>query len=474
MIRREAEIRIMNDLLKSKKSEFLAVTGRRRVGKTYLIENVFKEKICFSVTGIQNGNMKEQLKNFKTKISEYSNIPMVLDPRNWQEAFLQLKSYLKSLDKKSKTVIFIDELPWIYTKRSNFIQMLAHFWNDYLSKEKHFILIICGSATSWITKKIINDKGGLHNRLTEIIRLMPFKLYEAKDFLKSKSINLNNQELTKIYMAMGGIPFYLEKIRKGESASVAIERICFSEGGALKNEYDNLYKAIFRNSNNHEAIVEVLAKSKNGLTRQEIIKRGKINTGGAYHETMNDLLISGFISEYFPFGGKKHGIFYKLNDEYTVFYHKFIKANKRYTPGIWNQIAASQAYKIWMGYAFESICLKHIAQIKDALGISGVYTEISSIRVEGVKKEPGFQIDLIIDRKDATINLCEIKYYAGSFKIDKSYARKLIDRKQLFIEHTKTKKQVFNTLITNYGVFENKYSLQIVENEVVLDDLMKE
>ena len=473
MIGRKEQIRKMEDLLRSGKSEFLAVSGRRRVGKTYLVETVYQKYFCFSITGIQKGSMEEQLTNFKIKLSEYSKSPVLSSPRNWQEAFFYLKTYLKSLDKRSKKVIFIDELPWIHTPKSKFIQMLAHLWNDYLSKEKHFILVICGSATSWITNNIVNDKGGLHNRISEIIRLLPFNLYETKAFFKSRKIDLTDQEIVKIYMALGGIPYYLERIRKGENSTTALERLCFKDDGILKNEYNNLYKALFKNAETHETIVEALAKSRNGLTRHEILAKSKIKAGGPYNRAMNDLLLSGFITERNMFGRKKRGSIYVLNDEYSVFYHRFIRKHKNYTRGMWSQISMSQPYKIWTGFAFEAICFKHIDQIKYALGISAVYTEISAMRVEGNESEKGFQIDLIIDRRDDVINLCEIKYYNASFTIDKSFARRLVERKQKFIEFTQTRKQVFNTIISNHGVSRNKYSLEVMDSEVNLEALMQ-
>lgn len=471
MVGRDFEISVLSKILKKNKSAFVAITGRRRIGKTFLIDTYFEKQMCFRLTGIQHAQQEEQLHNFSIKLSEFSKTPTLSNPKNWQEAFLHLKVYLKRLDKRSKKVIFIDELPWIVTERSRFLQLLAHLWNDYLSKEKHFILVVCGSASSWLTKNIVNDKGGLHNRLTDIINLKPFNLNETKLFLKSLKINLNHQEISKLYMTFGGVPYYLEQIRKGESASVAIERICFSNKGVLKNEYDNLYKALFTNAHNHEKVVSVLAKKSSGLTRKEIIAQTKITAGGNYNRTMEDLLLSGFISEFIPYGRKKRGVMYRLNDEFSIFYHRFMKLNKKYTKGMWLQIANSQKYKIWTGFAFENMCFRHVNQIKSALGIASVYIETASLTVQGNTKKSGFQIDLILDRNDNTINLCEIKYYNATFTIDKKYAQQLIERKQRFIEQTKTKKQVFNTFISNYGILENQYATQIVDTQIVLNDL---
>lgn len=473
MIGRKQEIKKIQSLLASKRSEFLAITGRRRVGKTFLIDTLLRDAYCFSMTGIQNGDLNTQLVNFSLKLAEYQDTDEPIFVRNWQIAFLHLKRYLKTLDKNKKQVIFLDELPWIYTARSGFVQLLAHFWNDYLSKESHFILVICGSATSWITQKIINDTGGLHNRVTEIIHLRAFSLSETRDFLNQKRLRLSNQEIAKIYMTLGGIPFYLESLQRGESFAAAIERICFSPQGLLYNEYNNLYQSLFKNPEIHEAIVKALATHQYGLSHQAILQKiGLQSPTGSYHRAIEELQVSDFIEETIPFGKKKRGATFRLVDEYSIFYHRFVKPNQKYVSGIWLQLSASQSFKIWAGYAFEALCHKHIEAIKKALGIGAVFTKISSLSVKGTDDEAGFQIDLLIDRKDDTINLCEIKFYSGPFTITKAYARQLLVKRQRFLEYTKTKKQVFLTFISNYGLVENGHSRDVVDVELVLEDLM--
>lgn len=472
MIGRKEEIKRIKQLVNSDRSEFLAVTGRRRVGKTFLIDTLLREYFCFSMTGIQNGNTETQLVNFSVKLAEYDGSGAPEKSKNWQFAFLKLKTYLQSLDKDKKQVIFIDELPWVSTARSGFVQMLAHFWNDYLSKEKHFILVICGSATSWITKKVINDPGGLHNRVTEIIHLQPFTLAETSEFLSSKKIRLTNQEIARIYMSLGGIPFYLENIRKGESFATAIERICFQPNSILRNEYRNLYHALFNNSEIHQQIVAVLAAHPYGLTHQEIVQKSKIKATGSYHRAMEELIISDFVIEVNNLKRKKRGSIYKLVDEYSNFYHRFIKPNPKYSKGIWQQLSAGQSYKIWAGYAFETLCFRHIDEIKKALGIGAVYTEIYGGKFVSKDSKETTQIDLIIDRNDNTINLCEIKFYTGKFTIDKGYHEKLTLKREQFIRVSKTKKQVFWTFITTSGITENEYSNSIVDSEVILDELI--
>jgi len=473
MTERQAQTKAMQEAIKTKRSAFIAVTGRRRIGKTFLIREVYQNHFCFTVTGIQNADSTTQIMNFVNKISEYNNETLVLGSLNdWQTVFLLLKKYLMKLPKTKKQVIFIDELPWIATPKSGFIQLLAHLWNDYLSQEKHFILVVCGSATSWITQNIINDKGGFHNRVSLPIHLKPFTLAETKAFLKDKNINFTPTGTSEIYMTLGGVPYYLDQIQKGESVMKAIERICFSETGILKYEYNNLYKALFTHWENHEAIVECLAKHHQGLTREAIILEAKVVAGGPYTRAMNDLLMTGFIAEYTPFGKKKRGSVYRLVDEFSVFYHQFMKGNEKKDATVWQSIAQSQKYKIWKGFAFETLCLKHINEIKKALGIENVYTETSSFRKKGTSTTQGFQIDLIIDRKDATINLCECKFYESHFTISKKYAQEIKMCKSLFLAETNTKKMLVNTFIANENIIENEYSLEVVDAFINVKDLM--
>ena len=473
MVGRKEEIKKLALLLNSQRSEFLAVTGRRRVGKTFLVDTILQEYYCFSMTGIQNGSTTAQLVNFAVKLAEYNGSNAPTTPQNWQQAFLELKNYLKTLPSESKQVIFIDELPWVYTARSGFIQMLAHLWNDYLSKESHFLLVICGSATSWITRKIINDPGGLHNRVTEIVHLQPFTLAETNVFLKDKGFRFTLQEVARIYMALGGIPFYLETLRRGESFASAIERLCFAPNGLLRNEYRNLYQALFNHADVHRAIVATLARFPNGMSNKELVEKIALSTTGSFQRALEELIVSDFVGEYVPFGRKKRGTIYRLMDEYSMFYHRFIEPNRTYTPGIWQQLTASQSYKIWTGFAFEALCLKHIDAIKHALGIRAVYTEVSSLRIPATPEQAGFQIDLLIDRKDDTINVCEMKFHAAPFSVSRAYYAELIRKRQRFIDYTKTHKQVFITLITNHGMVENEYSNEVVDVAISLEDMIE-
>ncbi|MBK8393260.1 MAG: ATP-binding protein [Saprospiraceae bacterium] len=470
MVGRSTQQLQIKKILKANRAAFVAITGRRRVGKTYLIEEAFGKSISFRVTGIQNGDILTQISNFTQKIAEYSQIPIVTIPSNWQEAFLLLKSYLKRLSKTRKHVLFFDELPWMNTHKSGFVQLFAHLWNDYLSKEKHFVLVICGSATSWIIKNIENDKGGFHNRITHSIHLKPFTLSETKEFLLSKKVSITDNAIAELYMALGGIPFYLEQIERGESVSAAINRLCFAEAGFLKNEYQNLYKALFDQPENHEAIVKSLANAIGGLTRSEIIKASKVTDGGPFTRAIEELIVCGFVTYESPYGKNKRGSVYRLADEFSLFYHRFmVKAKEKDN---WMQLSTGQKYKIWTGYAFENLCYKHIAEIKSALGIEAVNTSLNTFRQTGDATQKGFQIDLIIDRADKAINLCECKYYSEPFKMDKTYAMNLMQRKSLFRESVKTNKSLFTTMITNLPIMENAYVLEAVDVQLTVDKLM--
>ncbi len=470
IIGRKEQLAQIATLFHSNKAEFVAVTGRRRVGKTFLIDQGFEGHICFQMTGIQNATQKVQLDNFSRKLLVYSKIAFITStPKDWGEAFFQLRSYLELQAPDRKLVIFLDELPWMNTAKSGFLQQLAHFWNDYLSKQSHFILVVCGSASSWLVNNITNDKGGLHNRLTSTIHLQPFTLAETKAFLESKGIIKPLQDIAKLYMILGGIPYYLDDIQTHESNDQAIERMCFSDNGRLKNEYANLYKALFSNPENHEKIIEALAGSQKGMLRSQIIEKSKITDGGPFNRTMNDLLACGFVITIAQYGRKKREERYLLNDEFSNFYHQFMRNSARYTQGIWLQIAQNQRFKIWMGYAYERLVLRHIPQLKRQLGISGVYTEIYNL-YPSPKENLSIQVDLLLDRKDNVVNFCEIKHYDAPLKITKKFYESSLEKLAIFRQIT-PKKQVVYTLITNQAIVQNEYSTSLIGQQVNLEEL---
>ena len=468
-IGRKTEQKILKDALVSHKAEMIAVIGRRRVGKTFLINTVYQQHIVFKISGTQNAPLKEQLAIFKDQLSAMVGSE-VEQPRDWLSAFFLLRQYLLTLMTEERKVVFFDELPWLATPKSGFLRGLDYFWNNWAAQQ-NIVVVICGSAASWMIQKVVNNTGGLHNRITKHIHLKPFTLAETEAFIKSRHLRFTRYQIVELYMALGGIPHYLEELKSGKSAIQNIDDICFSDTGLLKNEFSRLYPALFAHADYHIAVVRALAKKRMGMTRDEVIKNAKTPNGGATTRVLKELEQSGFISSYHPFNKKKKQKLYRLTDEYSLFYLHFMEGAGHEGAGTWQHLSQTQTYKIWSGYAYESICLKHIPQIKKALGISGVYSKSASFVKKGTEEEAGVQIDLLIDRNDKVINLIEVKFYNKEFTLSKEYARRLQQKKWIFEEASKTRKLTMITLITTFGMKHNKYSLGLVEQVLTLDDL---
>jgi len=473
LVGREEEQAILQKAMTSNEAELVAVIGRRRVGKTFMIRSFFLSDLVFEITGVRDVSNEIQLSNFSDRIqkSSQSSLP-IQTPSNWFKAFNLLESFLKPLLGKKKIAVFLDELPWLASPKSNFVEALGYFWNNWASRE-NIVVIICGSAASWMIKNVVNDTGGLYNRITRRIFLNPFTLAETKTYLKSRNIQFTNYQTAQIYMAMGGIPHYLKEVEASKSAIQNINQICFSNNGILRDEFSKLYPALFSNADNHIAIIRALASKRIGLTRQELAKISKVPNGGGLTKVLDELQQSGFISIYTPFGKIKKEKLFRLTDEYSLFYLQFIERNDYEGKETWNLLSQTQAYKIWSGYAFENLCLKHIPAIKKALGIAGVFSRSYSFFKKGSKNEKGGQIDLVIDRNDDVINLCEIKFHHETFSITKSYANQLRNKRGIFRESSKTKKHLMLTMVTSFGLKPNPYSLELIPTEVTLDQLFE-
>ena len=382
-----------------------------------------------------------------------------------------MENILEPVIKKGKAVIFFDEFPWIHTQKSNFLTAFEHFWNNWASKHANLTVVICGSAASWMIRNIVNNKGGLHNRVTTRMRLLPFTLGETQAYFKSRSINLDHYQLLQLYMAMGGVPQYLKAVQPSESAVQAIDRLFFTKHGALKEEFKILYESLFDNAAHHIAIIRLLYGMGKGMTRNEIINSSHLSSGGTTTKVLTELEESGFIAAYIPFDKTSKEVVYRLTDEYSLFYLKFVERSRASGANTWERISESTSWKSWSGYAFEAICLKHLPQIKKALKIETIYTEESVWRHVPGKGQPGAQIDLLLDRRDRCINICEIKFSTERFTITKKYADELTQKQQVFTDKTKTKKTIFLTLITPYGVTKNAYYKSHVQSEVIMDAL---
>ncbi|MCU0469035.1 MAG: ATP-binding protein [Arcicella sp.] len=470
IIGRNSEETLMKSLLNSPKSEFLAVYGRRRIGKTYLIKNVYTENIAFEFTGTQNATLINQLFKFWEKINDYfPGQAAYAPPKSWSEGFSLLKKcLLKSPEKK---VIFFDEVPWIAGKRSNFLEELAYWWNDWASNQ-NLVVVVCGSAASWMLTKVINHKGGLHNRVTKRLNLKPFTLAETKLYLQDLGVNWDNYQITQFYMAVGGVPTYLNEAQAGETVTQTIDRIFFGNDHFMQTEFHSLYAALFEGYQSHISIIRALAEKWQGLSRSEIIKSTKLADGGGLSQVLSELEASSFITKLLPMGKKQKDALYRLSDEYSLFYLKYIEKKSKSSKYEWLKIAQTDTYKIWCGYAFENVCIRHVEAIKTALGISGIYTEISSYWYRGNEEEQGFQIDLLIDRADNAINICEMKFVNDDFRMTESYTIQLKRRREAFRNVSKTKKMLFNTLITTYGL-KNVESSGQIDHVLTLENLFE-
>ena len=469
LIGRKEEIATLSKAIASKRSEFIALYGRRRVGKTFLVREFFQNQFAFQLTGLANASTSQQLTNFLVAIQRYAKGNTSVAPNNWLEAFQLLIEHLESISIDSKKIVFLDELPWLDTPRSDFMMALEHFWNSWASARKDIVLVTCGSAAAWMINELISNHGGLHNRVTIRMRIKPFNLRETEALLKANGCSLDRYQILQLYMVMGGIPYYLDAVEPDKSASQNIDYLCFREGALLNTEFRNLFLSLFKNPNLHEQLIEALAEKPKGMSRKELIKVLKISSGGGLSGALNELEESGFIIVYNTFGKKNRDALYRLSDFYCIFYLKFIKNHHEYDEDYWVKSLDHPRQRTWMGLAFEQVCLAHIPVIKRSLGISGVLTRASAWRSK--RLEGGAQVDLVIDRRDQTINLCEIKFSINPYVITGSYADQLRNKIAVFRQETKTKKALFLTMITTYGVKKNLHSGAIVQNEVVMDDL---
>ncbi len=475
---RADEIKILDRLFNSNKPEFLAIYGRRRVGKTFLIHEYFKNKgVYFCVTGSANSNKKLQLRKFYRELLNcFSHFTHSKEPTDWDEALYALKEVVAKIDTSKKVIIFFDELPWLASNRSGFLPALEYIWNQYFSHLNNIILIVCGSAANWIIKKIINNKGGLYGRLSEIIKLNAFTLDETEKFLFSQHIKLSRKQIIELYMAVGGIAKYLTYIQPGESVAQIINRLCFTPQGQLVGEFNNLYQSLFDDSQKHLQIVKGLAEKKSGISQKDLLENLNIPSGGQSSSILEELEESGFIAACPEFLKKAKNKKLWLIDEYSYFYISWMEPVKNSIvlgndKDYWLKMHNDPRWKTWAGYAFESICFKHVSQIKKKLGVAAVLTHESqwSYRPKN-KSEKGAQVDLVIDRKDDCINLCEIKFYHSEFTIDQNYAKELQYKIHIFREKSKTRKTIFLTFITPFGLRKNEYSTEFVNYEITLED----
>ena len=475
MVGREEEIRELNRLYNDGRAELVAVYGRRRVGKTYLVDETFTGSFTFRHAGLSpvdeesNGAMAAQLDHFFHSLVK-AGLSGCEAPKSWLDAFYLLEEYLESVDDGSRQLVFLDELPWMDTPRSGFVRAFEGFWNNWGCHRKNLMVIVCGSANSWIQDKLLNDHGGLYNRVTWEIKLSPFTLKECEELLDQNNVRMTRYDIVQSYMAFGGIPYYLNYIDGALSLAQNIDRIFFAGNAVLRDEYSRLFASLFTNPEAVKAIVEFLNTRNGGYSRKEIAEKLHVSDGSGLTRHLSALLASDFIIQYVPFGGSKRSSYYKLTDPFCLFYLHFVKGQTR-DENFWQNNINSQQLVVWRGLAFENVCFQHIGEIKKALGISGVATTSSAwIRKPDEKDGAGLQIDLLLSRQDNVVNMCEIKYYGGDFSVDKDYYRTLMNRQTALAEEIPARMSVHTTLITTFGLRNNEYS-GIFTNVITLEDL---
>lgn len=469
LIGRNKEVAELISLLEGDRSEFVAVYGRRRVGKTFLIREAFNYKFAFQHTGILDASLSEQLSEFRESLYS-AGMKKCAKPRSWHEAFHLLERLLES-NTSEKKIVFIDELPWMDTPRSNFIRALDHFWNGWATMRKDIILIVCGSATSWIIDKVIKNYGGLHNRVTRQIYLKPFTLGECEKYCKSEKLGYTRRQILEAYMIMGGVPYYWSFLQRGQSLAQNIDRIFFSDSGELRYEFKALYASLFRSPESHLAVITALAKKKFGMLRNEILADTGLTDNESFSRVMEELEQCGFIRKYNCLGKKSKDATYQLIDNFTLFHFNFMMENTNLNNHFWSSQQNSPLHNTWAGLAFERVCLQHVEQIRRALGFSAVISsEYSWTYKSKDSEDKGVQIDLLIDRNDQVINLCEMKCSNDVYTIDAEEDARLRRRISTFIRESKTKKSVFLTMITTYGLSKGGYTND-VPCQLTMDDL---
>jgi AAA+ ATPase superfamily predicted ATPase len=475
IIGRIKEIDILNKAIHSTQAEFVALYGRRRVGKTYLIRKLFEqEPHYFELTGLKNSPLKKQLYNFTHSFSEqYLEGLTISPPKNWIEAFELLTKQLEKVPETKKIILFFDELPWLSSKKSGFMEALDYFWNKKWCRISNITLIVCGSAASWMLDNLISNKGGLHNRITKRILLEPFKLDEVEEFLKVRGFKLTRPHILKLYMVFGGIPYYLRELDKTLSVSQNINALCFNKNGLLTDEFSRLFQSLFEYSDHYIEIMRILAKHHYGMSRENLIKTLGIVSGGRIDKRMEELEATGFVKNFVPFGQKK-GIHYRVSDEYSLFYLTWIEPYLKQgaVSDYWLKQLDTPRYYAWAGYAFESICFKHIDLISTALGIESLLIGTGSWRSKNSKKieDQGAQVDCLFERKDGAVHLCEIKFKEKPYEITKEEAVNLKNKILTFMQEFPGR-EIFLSIISASGLKPTLWSEDLVSHVITGDAL---
>ncbi|MBM3610852.1 MAG: ATP-binding protein [Alphaproteobacteria bacterium] len=477
IIGRKKETEILKKAFHKKGAELIALYGRRRVGKTFLVRQLFgKEPYYFELTGIKDASLKVQLENFaKIFESKFFGGVNAVHPRDWLSAFALLTTQIQKINSSHKIVLFFDELPWLASNKSGFMQALDYYWNRHWSEFLNLTVIVCGSGASWMLDKLINAKGGLHNRLTNRILLEPFTLKETQDFLSSKGfqVHKNFKLVLDYYMVLGGIPYYLNMLESRHGSTLNIETLCFKKTGLLVDEFPKLFSSLFKQSEVNLAIIRLIAKHHYGMSREALLHELKISSGGRINKRLQELESTGFIQSFIPFDSKI-GTYYKVIDEYSLFYLSWIEPSlvKGFLGNYWSNQIGTPRYYAWAGYAFESVCFKHRRIIADQLGIQSVVLGASSWHSKKSLRTTGAQIDLLFECKDRSIYLCEIKFKESVYEITKEEGLNLKNKIHSFMEAFPGR-EILLSLISASGLKRNIWSEGLISHVVTAEDLLQ-
>lgn len=468
IIGRDLEQKQLELLIKSSKAEFVAVYGRRRIGKTYLITEYFDDSISFYASGVLNAKTVRQKEAFCAALEKLGvNAPL-------NDSWIKLFGYLQQglcdrVEKGLLTVIFLDEIPCFDTQRSDFISALDHFWNTWAVHYSNIKLFVCGSATSWIIKNIVDSHGGLHDRITYELHLHPFTLAETEQYLNVNGIKWTRLMIAQAYMVFGGVPYYLSLLQSGESLVQALDRLYAKSMGMLRREYDRLFASLFNVPEPYMKIIALLSKNHQGLTRDDIARKLQLQSGGRLTKLLLDLKNCDFIRSYRMYrkSVKRNMELYVLTDMFTLF-HLHFNAIVGDEEKFFSKNIRTSTLLSWEGLAFERLVMQHINQVKQCLGISGI--SVNYYQWRSSNSSPAAQIDLILDRADDIVNVCEMKFSHTPYLLKKAEYEKMQNRLFAFQNETQINKGLQIVFVTPYGIQPNEYA-QEVTHEVKLDDL---
>ena len=494
MIGRKKEIKLLNEICDLEESSLVAIYGRRRIGKTYLVNHMFKKYrqdcLFFEFTGAYDGDKRGQIDNFIDQVYEWFYVEPSFEIKSWSDAFRFLKrtidKEIKKRDSNEKVIVFLDEVPWIdRSNKGGFLSALGYFWNTWCEPRENVVLILCGSNSSWIRDKILkNARGSLYQRVTHQISMYPFDLKETKAYLlEQKGFMIDNKTVTDIYMIFGGVAKYLSFLNPNESSAENIDRVFFSIHGSMYREYDELFSSLFADkSDYYKSVIELLCTRRSGFSLSDISKAFNEKLGGKLRLAIAELEECGFIKGLSKYGNSVRGVNYMIVDPYILFHHKWIKGFSRndiatLPNNYWLHKSSSQSYAVWSGYAFEIVVMVNIRLYLNAIGrlgfFSGVYHWQHMAKSED---EQGAQIDMVVNYGNNIFDILECKYYNSEYVISKEYAKNIKNKLSMFKKYglySKQKSELRLVFLTSYGVKMNAEAHSLNISRVCLDDLFE-